>query len=102
MLPLSGSRVGRRAAGTPYLRSVTNLLSSSDAAVSTQSEVDAEIAAVAASAVAGEPQPRLDYPPYRSSLLRHPTKDLQPANPEGIELWSPSSASRRSTRSRPT
>ncbi|MDN6151085.1 MAG: protocatechuate 3,4-dioxygenase subunit beta, partial [Yaniella sp.] len=23
-----------------------------------------------------ETQPRLNYPPYRSSLLRHPTKDL--------------------------
>ena len=34
-------------------------------------------------------QPRLDYPPYRSSLLRHPTKDLQHADPETIELWAP-------------
>lgn len=34
-------------------------------------------------------QPELDYPPYRSSLLRHPTKDLHHADPEGIELWSP-------------
>ena len=36
-----------------------------------------------------ETQPRLDYPPYRSSLLRHPTKDLQHADPEGVELWAP-------------
>ena len=34
-------------------------------------------------------QPRLDYPPYRSSLLRHPTKDLHHADPEGVELWAP-------------
>ena len=36
-----------------------------------------------------ESQPRLDYPPYRSSLLRHPTKDPHHADPEGIELWAP-------------
>ncbi len=34
-------------------------------------------------------QPLLDFPPYRSSLLRHPTKDLHPADPETIELVSP-------------
>jgi len=36
-----------------------------------------------------ETQPRLDYPPYRSSLLRHPTKDLRHADPETIERESP-------------
>ena len=36
-----------------------------------------------------ETQPRLDYPPYRSSLLRHPTKDLHHADPEGVELCAP-------------
>ena len=36
-----------------------------------------------------ETQPRLDYAPYRSSLLRHPTKDLHHADPEGVELWTP-------------
>jgi protocatechuate 3,4-dioxygenase, beta subunit len=76
-------------AGTPYRRRVTDLLASSDSAVSTQAEIDAEIAVVAAAVQAGEHQPRLDYPPYRSTLLRHPTKDPQPANPEGIELWAP-------------
>ena len=30
-----------------------------------------------------ETQPRRDYAPYRSSRLRHPTKDLQQADPEG-------------------
>ncbi|MGV2481153.1 UNVERIFIED_CONTAM: protocatechuate 3,4-dioxygenase subunit beta, partial [Salmonella enterica subsp. enterica serovar Weltevreden] len=29
------------------------------------------------------------YLPYRSSLLRHPTKDLRHADPETIELHSP-------------
>ncbi len=36
-----------------------------------------------------ESHTRLDYEPYRSSILRHPTKDLQQADPEGVELWSP-------------
>ncbi|MET3810516.1 protocatechuate 3,4-dioxygenase subunit beta [Arthrobacter sp. UYEF3] len=36
-----------------------------------------------------EIQPRLDYAPYRSSVLRHPTKSLQHADPETIELYSP-------------
>jgi protocatechuate 3,4-dioxygenase beta subunit len=36
-----------------------------------------------------EIQPRLDYAPYRSSVLRHPTKDLHHADPETIELYSP-------------
>lgn len=38
---------------------------------------------------ADELQPRRDYAPYRSSLLRHPTKDLHHADPEGVELWAP-------------
>ena len=35
------------------------------------------------------PQPRLDYPPYRSSRLRHPTRAPEVADPEGVELWAP-------------
>ncbi|GAA3199638.1 protocatechuate 3,4-dioxygenase subunit beta [Microbacterium terregens] len=30
-----------------------------------------------------------DFPPYRSSLLRHPTKNLKLVDPETIELYSP-------------
>ena len=55
-------------------------------------QVSDEIAAIGkAYADSGreETQPRLDYPPYRSSLLRHPTKDLHHADPEGVELWAP-------------
>ena len=65
-------------------------VASSDSAASSQAEVTAEIEAIAA-AYAGraETQPRLDYPPYRSSLLRHPTKAPQQADPEGVELWAP-------------
>ena len=63
-----------------------------DAASATQGEMSAAMDAIAREyEIVGvvETQPRLDYPPYRSSLLRHPTKDLQPADPEGIELWAP-------------
>ena len=35
-----------------------------------------------------ETQPRLNFAPYRSSLLRHPTKDLHHTDPETIELAS--------------
>ena len=57
-----------------------------------QAEVDAEMAGVARELErrgGSETQPRLDYPPYRSSLLRHPTKALQPTDPEAVELWAP-------------
>ena len=67
-------------------------VASSDAAASTQDEISAEIAQIsgeyAASGVV-EDRVRLDYPPYRSSVLRHPTKDPHHADPEGIELWAP-------------
>ncbi len=36
-----------------------------------------------------ETGPRLDYPPYRSSILRHPTKEPWQVDPEGVELWAP-------------
>ena len=56
----------------------------------TQAEISAEIAKLeAADAGTGVPQPRRDYPPYRSSLLRHPTKSMVHADPETIELWAP-------------
>ena len=58
----------------------------------TQAAISDEIAATskAYDAAGGfETQPRTDYPPYRSSLLRHPTKDLHHADPEGVELWAP-------------
>ena len=65
---------------------------SSDAAASTQAEISAEIAAIAKEYerdAGNGTQPRLDYPPYRSSILRHPTKDLQHADPESVELLAP-------------
>ena len=62
----------------------------------TQAEISAEISAshagyearVAAGAVRLD-APFLDFPPYRSSLLRHPTKNPKLVDPETIELASP-------------
>ena len=78
---------------------------SSDSAASTQAEVSREIADISAAYQASgleETQPRLDYAPYRSSLLRHPTKDLHHADPETIELWAPCFGQRDVSPSRPT
>jgi protocatechuate 3,4-dioxygenase, beta subunit len=63
----------------------------------TQDAITAEIAvlhekaaAEREGAIGPDPEPtRLDFPPYRSSLLRHPTKALQPADPETVELLAP-------------
>lgn len=50
-----------------------------------QTQISAEIAELAGSGSGGGARPCLDYPPYRSSLLRHPTKQPQRADPEEIE-----------------
>lgn len=69
---------------------------SSDAAADNQAIVSQEIRDIEESYKAGraagapaETQPRVDYAPYRSSILRHPTKSLHHADPETIELYSP-------------
>lgn len=63
-----------------------------DIALPSQTEVSEEMARISAdherSGVEGT-RPRLDYPAYRSSALRHPTQDLQHTDPETIELHSP-------------
>jgi len=63
---------------------------------SSQPEITAEIQAIEADATrsvetGGSPelQPRRDYAPYRSSVLRHPTHELVRADPEEIERVSP-------------
>jgi protocatechuate 3,4-dioxygenase beta subunit len=64
----------------------------SDSALDNQTAISAEIATIVDDyqrTGAEETQPRLDYPPYRSSLLRHPTKDPHHADPETIELFAP-------------
>ncbi|MEO6793369.1 MAG: protocatechuate 3,4-dioxygenase subunit beta [Mycobacterium sp.] len=57
-----------------------------------QAEVSAEIAAIQAEywrAGIAESQPKLDYPPYRSSALRHPNSSFHLADPEAVELRAP-------------
>lgn len=53
-----------------------------------QTEICAEIRAFGRDR-RGADQPALDYPPYRSSQLRHPTRGLVPVDPEEIERWAP-------------
>ena len=62
----------------------------------TQADISAEIAALHATydaqRAAGRPaldSPLIDFPPYRSSVLRHPTKNPKLVDPETIELASP-------------
>jgi protocatechuate 3,4-dioxygenase beta subunit len=55
------------------------------ASLPTQAQISAEIAA----APSGRSDPVLGFAPYRSSLLRFPTKDLRQADPEGAELLAP-------------
>jgi protocatechuate 3,4-dioxygenase beta subunit len=57
--------------------------------LASQADVTAEIRAVQLAAQPGETQPRLDFAPYRSSLLRHPTKARPLVDPEGCELVAP-------------
>ncbi len=52
-----------------------------------QAAISAEIAAIGAEG--GDRQPLLDYPPYRSSTLRHPTHDFLRVDPDEIELAAP-------------
>lgn len=69
---------------------------SSDAAEATQTEISREIAARHAAyqqlRERGGPAqqlPSLDFAPYRSSILRHPTKRPRLVDPHGVELLSP-------------
>ncbi|KZS53634.1 protocatechuate 3,4-dioxygenase subunit beta [Mycobacterium kansasii] len=56
--------------------------------IASQADITSEINAIAAEyqrAGGAETQPRLDYPPYRSSVLRHPERALLSVDPEGVE-----------------
>ncbi|MDF2492510.1 MAG: pcaH [Microbacterium sp.] len=70
-----------------------SLLASPD--MPSQRDINAEIAEIHADAAAREargesvPTTLYDFPPYRSSVLRHPTKNPRLVDPETIELYSP-------------
>jgi protocatechuate 3,4-dioxygenase, beta subunit len=59
--------------------------------VASQDDISAEIAGYRRTHEAAviDAQPRLDYPPYRSSALRHPKQPLLVADPEQLELAGP-------------
>ncbi|MBT2510525.1 protocatechuate 3,4-dioxygenase subunit beta [Streptomyces sp. ISL-98] len=55
-----------------------------------QRDIDDEIAKVRASTTGGSHHPSRDYPPYRSSHLRHPHRPLIPVrDPDAVELSGP-------------
>ncbi len=63
--------------------------------VASQEDITAEIAVIAADyrrtgSAAGDPaEPRLDYPPYRSTALRHPKRPPLIVDPEELERRAP-------------
>src|SRR5262245_40313910 len=91
--PLSGIVSFTSSLGVPSVEHVTATIDRDpDNVATSQRAISAEIAAVDSEYLrAGieETQPRLSYSPYRSSLLRHPTKALHHVDPEGVELWTP-------------
>ncbi|MDO5739980.1 MAG: protocatechuate 3,4-dioxygenase subunit beta [Ornithinimicrobium sp.] len=60
-----------------------------DVPIARQAEITAEIGTLHQGAAPGLLQPLLDFRPYRSSALRHPTKDPRHVDPEEIELFAP-------------
>ncbi len=98
-LPSSGTAGLGSGPPVPYVAGVTTTspplgapAGGPDAAAATQAEIDAEMSSIRQrydAAGREETRVRLDYAPYRSSLLRHPTKALHPADPEGVELVAP-------------
>jgi protocatechuate 3,4-dioxygenase, beta subunit len=70
----------------------SGLVKAASEPAASQADITAEIARIAAEyqyTGTGEAQPLLDYPPYRSSMLRHPKYPLLVVNPEEIERWAP-------------
>jgi hypothetical protein len=69
--------------------------------LSGQRVISEEIEKLHAGAQVGETQPRLDFPPYRSAVLRHPVRNRGTLTPKEPSCSRPSSVVRRSTRSKP-
>ncbi len=59
--------------------------------LASQGDITAEMAGIAAECggAGREAQPRLDYPPYRGTALRHPKLPPLIVNPEGVERCAP-------------
>ena len=73
------------------MTAITTQAPSCDLAGGSQDQISLEIASIGGAAALAGPstQPHIGYSPYRSSILRHPAKDLHHADPDLIELWSP-------------
>lgn len=54
-----------------------------------QRDIDSAIAQEQARAPRGLTQPLLDFPPYASTRLRHPSRELRHVDPEGAEWVGP-------------
>jgi protocatechuate 3,4-dioxygenase beta subunit len=74
---------------THVARSSDQVPEALDTAAAAQEQISREIADAHARATGPGDRPLLAFPPYRSSLLRHPTKALQHADPEAVELLAP-------------
>ncbi|MGH3635515.1 MAG: protocatechuate 3,4-dioxygenase subunit beta, partial [Mycobacterium sp.] len=60
------------------------------AGLATQREITAEITEIGAASRGGQPdQSRLNYAPYRSSVLRHPHHPMQLTEPHDLERSAP-------------
>ncbi|WP_327003118.1 protocatechuate 3,4-dioxygenase subunit beta [Dactylosporangium sp. NBC_01737] len=64
------------------------MTATSERGLPSQRDISAEIEALHAGPAPAR-QPMLSFTPYRSSTLRHPTKELRHADPEGAELLAP-------------
>jgi protocatechuate 3,4-dioxygenase beta subunit len=88
----TGTTTGQPAGGPAGSAARTALDTAADSQAQLSAEIEAGHRAYEEGLAQGAPEelgPRRDWPPYRSSLLRHPTKDLHHADPETIELFAP-------------
>ena len=65
------------------------MIPTADPSLELQAVISAEIEKIHGQTQTGRRQPLLDFRPYRSSQLRHPTQALTGADPEGAELVAP-------------
>ncbi len=105
---LSAARAGRPAAKRDPARVASRFVNAAPQRVASQADISAEIAAAELLAAQQErgrvpqTQPRLDYPPYRSSVLRHPDHPCSSSIPTKSNAVHRASATRTSTPSTPT
>ncbi|WP_199523700.1 protocatechuate 3,4-dioxygenase subunit beta [Micromonospora craterilacus] len=57
--------------------------------LASQASISEEIERIQHETKPGQTSTRLDFSPYRSTLLRHPVKELRTLDPEEVELYAP-------------